>query len=357
MNQNAFILASDIAAGRLKYTPAANGNGSPYDSFTFQVKDDGGTSGGGIDLDGTARLMTLNVTPVNDPPVGVTSTVSTNEDTAVTLHTTDFASGTLTTFDPTDAPASNSLANVLIASLPPASLGTLLLNGNPVTTGSTISAAAIAGNGLRFVPASNANGSGTVTFRVQDDGGILNGGVDTSSEPVHAHAQRGQRERRSARDQQGRRDQRRHGLHGQLGRLRLQRPERQPGQQLPLGQGLVAARQRHAVVHGEGPITPAMVTAGFFVLKTDIDAGKLIFTPGYERQRLEPGPLHVPGEGRRRHAPSGADLDPTAKTLSISVTAVNDAPTGTDKPVTTREDVAYVFHRGLRLRRCERRAQ
>ena len=193
--------------------------------------------------------MTLNVTPVNDPPVGVTSTVSTNEDTAVTLHTTDFASGTATTFDPTDAPNSNILANVVINGLPPR-LGTLLLNGNPVTTGSTISAAAIAGNGLKFVPAANAKGSGTVTFLpCKTMAAFSMAATIRSVGPVHAHAQRGQRQRRSARHQQGRRDQRRHGLHGQLGRLRLQRPERQPGQQLPVGQDLVAARQRHALGH------------------------------------------------------------------------------------------------------------
>src|SRR6185437_1699054 len=45
--------------------PAANANGANYASFTFQVQDDGGVLNGGVDLDATARTMTINVTPVN----------------------------------------------------------------------------------------------------------------------------------------------------------------------------------------------------------------------------------------------------------------------------------------------------
>ncbi len=50
----------------LTFTPDANGNGSPYSSFTFQVQDDGGTANGGVDLDPTPKVMTINVTGVPD---------------------------------------------------------------------------------------------------------------------------------------------------------------------------------------------------------------------------------------------------------------------------------------------------
>src|SRR5439155_5558875 len=56
VSTGAFVLASDIAAGKLKFTPATNGNGATYATFTFQVKDDGLTANGGIDLDPTPRL-------------------------------------------------------------------------------------------------------------------------------------------------------------------------------------------------------------------------------------------------------------------------------------------------------------
>ena len=46
-----------------------------------------------------------------------------------------------------------------------------------------------------------------------------------------------------------------------------------------------------------------------------------------------------------------------ANTMTIDVTAVNDAPAGTDKTVTTLEDTAYTFAHGrLRLQRSERQA-
>ena len=48
--------------GSLNYTPVAAAFGSPYSTFTFQVRDDGGTAGGGVDLDATPNTITFNVT-------------------------------------------------------------------------------------------------------------------------------------------------------------------------------------------------------------------------------------------------------------------------------------------------------
>ena len=45
----------------LTFTPAPDGYGSPYGSFTFQVQDDGGTADGGVDLDPVPKTMTLDV--------------------------------------------------------------------------------------------------------------------------------------------------------------------------------------------------------------------------------------------------------------------------------------------------------
>ena len=43
------------------FQPAANANGTGYASFTFQVRDNGGTGNGGVDLDPTANTITFNV--------------------------------------------------------------------------------------------------------------------------------------------------------------------------------------------------------------------------------------------------------------------------------------------------------
>ena len=39
----------------------------------------------------------------------------------------------------------------------------------------------------------------------------------------------------------------------------------------------------------------------------------------------------------------GADLDPTPNTMTIDVTPVNDAPSGTDNTVTLNEEEAFTF--------------
>jgi VCBS repeat-containing protein len=64
-----FVSAADIAGGKLVFTPTANGNGTDYTHFTFQVQDDGGLANGGVDTDPTPRTLTIDVNPVNDAPV------------------------------------------------------------------------------------------------------------------------------------------------------------------------------------------------------------------------------------------------------------------------------------------------
>ncbi len=58
------ILAADITAGNLRFTPAVDANGAPYTTFTFSVRDTGGPA-----FDPSPNTMTVNVTAVNDAPV------------------------------------------------------------------------------------------------------------------------------------------------------------------------------------------------------------------------------------------------------------------------------------------------
>ncbi|MFO1426697.1 MAG: Ig-like domain-containing protein [Steroidobacteraceae bacterium] len=55
------VSAAEIAAGHLVYTPGLNGTGTGYASFTFQVRDNGGTANGGVDLDATPNTITIDV--------------------------------------------------------------------------------------------------------------------------------------------------------------------------------------------------------------------------------------------------------------------------------------------------------
>ena len=70
----------------MKFKPVANANGNAYDSFTFQVQDDGGTANGGVDTDPSANTITIDVTSVNDAPAGADNTVSTLEDTDLVFN-------------------------------------------------------------------------------------------------------------------------------------------------------------------------------------------------------------------------------------------------------------------------------
>ena len=78
LNGGAVTLGQEIAAGDiplLVFTPAPNANGAGYASFTFQVRDNGGTNNAsgapfsGEDTDQSANTITLNVLSVNDRPV------------------------------------------------------------------------------------------------------------------------------------------------------------------------------------------------------------------------------------------------------------------------------------------------
>ncbi|MBS0495873.1 MAG: tandem-95 repeat protein, partial [Proteobacteria bacterium] len=168
-----FVSASDIGAGKLKFTPTADANGAGYASFTFQVQDDGGTANGGVNLDPAAKTMTVNVTPVNDAPTGtdkVFTGVGSGKD--VVLSAGDFGFS-----DPKDSPA-NALAAVIV-DVPTG--GQLLLNGTAISASTSVSKANLDGGKLVFrAPVSASPSTPTIAFRVQDDGGTANGGVDTS---------------------------------------------------------------------------------------------------------------------------------------------------------------------------------
>ena len=142
------ISAANIS--NLVFRPAANANGASYDTFTFTVND-------GTTDSASSYTMTVNVTAVNDAPTASNNTVTTNEDTDHTFAASEFG------FTDVDG---DSLDHVSIETLP--SNGTLLLSGSAVSAGDQISAANI--SNLVFRPAANANGASydTFTFTVND---------------------------------------------------------------------------------------------------------------------------------------------------------------------------------------------
>jgi Domain of unknown function (DUF4347)/Bacterial cadherin-like domain/Bacterial Ig domain len=319
------VSAADIAAGLLRFTPAAGATGAAYASFTFQVQDDGGTTNGGVDLDPTARTMTLNVTAVNDAPSGANNTVTTLEDTAYVFATADFG------FADADGGA---LTAVKIASLPVS--GTLTNNGVAVASGQSVSAADIAAGLLRFAPTANANGGAyaSFTFQVQDDGGTANGGVDldpsarTMTVNVVAvnDAPFGTNNTVTA-----------------LEDTAYVFATADFGFNDADGNTLVAVRITSVPAAGVLTNNGVAVSAGQVVSVADIAAGLLRFTPTPNANGAGYASLTFQVQDDGGTANGGVEVDPTARTMTVNVAAVNDAPSGANNSVLLQQDSVYVF--------------
>jgi VCBS repeat-containing protein len=144
---NGVISGLNATNGVLTYTPSPNYNG--VDHFTFVAND--GT------VNSAAALVTITVSPVNDAPVAVNQTVSIPEDTTTNLVLTA-----------TDVDS----ANLFFAILAGPTNGTLsVLNTNS--------------GAVTYIPATNYNGSDTLTFTVFDGSLYSTGSVTITVTPVN----------------------------------------------------------------------------------------------------------------------------------------------------------------------------
>ncbi|MBX2882008.1 MAG: DUF4347 domain-containing protein, partial [Granulosicoccus sp.] len=163
-------VVSAAQLSQLTYRPSGDDNGNGYATIGFRVTDDGG----GADTDTTTRELTINVTPVNDAPVGTSKTMTVAEGGQIDLVAGDFGFT-----DPLDPGAGHALQSVIIDNAPVN--GTLWLGdqipANIVTDGQVVSAAQL--SQLTYRPSGDDNGNGyaTIGFRVTDDGG----GTDTDT--------------------------------------------------------------------------------------------------------------------------------------------------------------------------------
>jgi len=119
--------------------------------------------------DPSPATVEIDVASVNDAPHAASNTVTIDEDGVYAFSESDFAFG--------DADG-NDFDALVIETLP--SAGVLSLNGQAVTQYQVISADDI--GQLVFTPASDGNGAGYASFifKVQDDGGLANGGANLS---------------------------------------------------------------------------------------------------------------------------------------------------------------------------------
>jgi large repetitive protein len=152
------------ATGALTYTPATNANGAA--TITLRVRDNGGTANGGIDASAT-QSFTITVTAVNDAPSftsGGNVTVLRNSG---AYGPTNWATAIST------GPADESAQTL-----------SFTITGNTNTALFLVAPTINALGQLAFTPATNQFGIAQITVQAQDNGGVTNGGQDTSASVV-----------------------------------------------------------------------------------------------------------------------------------------------------------------------------
>ena len=135
------ITAASLGAGELVYQPPFNISGPAQNSFGFTVTDNGGVTSGGQNTS-IEQFISIDLTPVNDSPTLVSNGGTVAEGGTIVIDST-LLSGT----DPDDIEPEELVLTVTTLPLH----GQLLLNGEVVTAGSSLSLAAIEAGALRYI--------------------------------------------------------------------------------------------------------------------------------------------------------------------------------------------------------------
>ncbi len=315
---------------------AANANFHGVDSFSYLISD--------RDLTSVTAVVTIDVVSVNDAPSGADNTVTTLEDSAYAFQITDFGfsdvnddvqGSTNAGGGTTPGAAGNNFANVIIDQLP--TVGSLTLSGVALTARQTVSVTDIVAGNLVFNPVANANGSNyaSFTFRVQDDAGTANGGADT--DPL---ARTMTIDVTSVNDAPS-------GADNTVVTLEDTAYTFQESDfgfsDILDGNSFANVIIDSVPVAGSLTLNGAAVTVGQTVSVADIVAGNLVFAPVANQNGAGYAAFTFRVQDNDGSANGGADTDPLARTMTIDVTSVNDAPSGSDNTVVTLEDTAYTF--------------
>ncbi|MGD1716729.1 tandem-95 repeat protein, partial [Dapis sp. BLCC M172] len=161
VSETSALLLPDDANTRVLFAPTADFNGSITNGLTFRAWDQTfGTGGTNIDVstNGETTAFSIDtdrvnvvVNPVNDAPTAADNTITIEEDNSHTFTETDFS------FDDIDG---DTLASITITTLPTA--GTLQLNEIDVTANQIITAEDIPN--LVFTPEADGNGTNYANF-------------------------------------------------------------------------------------------------------------------------------------------------------------------------------------------------
>ncbi len=160
-NSNAALFASAPAvdaSGALSYTPAADANGSA--TITLLIKDDGGTSNGGVDSS-ASQSFTIAITAVNDAP-----SYTSGGNVAVLENSGAYSAAWASAISAGPSDESGQVLHFNVTG-----------NTNP-TLFAVAPSVALDGT-LSFTPTTDLSGSADITVTLSDDGGTANGGSDS----------------------------------------------------------------------------------------------------------------------------------------------------------------------------------
>ncbi|MGI9276596.1 MAG: beta strand repeat-containing protein, partial [Endozoicomonas sp.] len=298
---NQVISKASIDANQLVFTPAANENGSGYATFQFTVSDGSLNSV-------SPNTITLNVNAVNDAPTASDNTIAILEDGSHTFTAADFGYSDV---------EGSALDKIIITSLP--SSGTFQLNGTNVSVNDEITAADI-GN-LVFTPAADANGAGYATFDFKVNDGALDS-VAANSITVDVTAVN---DLPTAADNN------------------ITIPEDGSHtfaasefgfSDTADGDSLVSVTVTSLPGAGDLRLNGVAVSLNQVIATAAIP--NLVFTPA----------ANTNGTGYASFqftVNDGTDNSASANTITVDVTASNDAPTGTDNTLTILEDGSHTF--------------
>ena len=307
--------------GTLVFTPEPDVTRVGYDSFAFLVQDNGLVANGGADIDTAENYININVGSVNDAPAGTDATVITNEDEPYNFSATDFG------FIDSD---NNRLLSIIIDTLP--SSGQLNLFGNPVVVGQNVPLVSVVH--LWFAPEYNANGSAydSFTFRVQDDGGTVNGGVDIG--PIVNTI---------AIDIVSMND----APSGKDKLVTTAEDVVYSFSALDFGfadidnNDLLAVTIMKLPENGQLLLSSVAVMEGQMIAGGQLSSLQFVPEPGVSRSGYDSITFTVSDNGGMLNG--GLNTDPTPNVITFDVFSVNDAPEGADNTIVTREDNDHIF--------------
>ena len=301
------IPVDDIDADKLTFTPAANANGTAYATFGFSVSD-------GEDDSASTYTMTVDVTAVNDAPTAASGTVTTDEDTTYTFQVSDFGFS--------DVDEGDELASVKITGLE--TEGDLELDGAAVTLDKVVPKADIDDGKLTFAPATGESGSPYATFEF-----TVSDGEDESAlaYTMTVNVRSGPNAAPTAADNTVTTDE---DTAYAFAATDFGFSDADTDDEL------VSVKITTLETMGALALDGTDVEPDDVIPVDDIDAGDLTFTPAANANGTAYATFGF-------SVNDGEDDSASTYTMTVDVTAVNDAPTAANKTVTTVEDTPYVF--------------